>query len=228
MTAAVTGINETNARNSGLDVDTVILSPMSHAGYYPGGKVMTMKVVFEKKTYRLLGAQIVGYDGVDKRIDVLATAIHAGMKATELKELDLAYAPPYSSAKDPVNMAGFIIDNIANGTLKQWHLADADKLPVDGSVTLLDTRTVGEYSRGHIEGFKNIPVDKLRDRLSEIERGKPVYVICQSGLRSYIACRILEGNGFEAYNFSGGFRFYDAVVNDRIMIESAYPCGMDK
>ena len=228
MTAATTGINETNARNSGLDVDTVILSPMSHAGYYPGGKVMTVKVVFEKKTYRLLGAQIVGYDGVDKRIDVLATAIHAGMKATQLKDLDLAYAPPYSSAKDPVNMAGFIIDNIANGKLKQWHLADADKLPVDGSVTLLDTRTVGEYSRGHIEGFKNIPVDELRDRLSEIEKGKPVYVICQSGLRSYIACCILEGNGFEAYNFSGGFRFYDAVVNDRIMIESAYSCGMDK
>lgn len=228
MTAATTGINETNARNSGLDVDTVILSPMSHAGYYPGGKVMTVKVVFEKKTYRLLGAQIVGYDGVDKRIDVLATAIHAGMKATQLKDLDLAYAPPYSSAKDPVNMAGFIIDNIANGTLKQWHLADADKLPVDGSVTLLDTRTVGEYSRGHIEGFKNIPVDELRDRLSEIEKGKPVYVICQSGLRSYIACCILEGNGFDAYNFSGGFRFYDAVVNDRMLIERAYSCGMDK
>jgi NADPH-dependent 2,4-dienoyl-CoA reductase/sulfur reductase-like enzyme/rhodanese-related sulfurtransferase len=228
MTAAATGINETNARNSGLDVDTVILSPMSHAGYYPGGKVMTVKVVFEKKTYRLLGAQIVGYDGVDKRIDVLATAIHAGMKATQLKDLDLAYAPPYSSAKDPVNMAGFIIDNIANGTLKQWHLADADKLPVDGSVTLLDTRTAGEYSRGHIEGFKNIPVDELRDRLSEIEKGKPVYVICQSGLRSYIACCILEGNGFEAYNFSGGFRFYDAVVNDRMLIERAYSCGMDK
>jgi rhodanese-related sulfurtransferase len=228
MTAAATGINETNARNSGLDVDTVILSPMSHAGYYPGGKVMTVKVVFEKKTYRLLGAQIVGYDGVDKRIDVLATAIHAGMKATQLKDLDLAYAPPYSSAKDPVNMAGFIIDNIANGTLKQWHLADADKLPMDGSVTLLDTRTAGEYSRGHIEGFKNIPVDELRDRLSEFEKGKPVYVICQSGLRSYIACRILEGNGFEAYNFSGGFRFYDAVVNDRMLIERAYSCGMDK
>ena len=126
MTAATTGINETNARKAGLDVDTVILSPMSHAGYYPGGKVMTMKVVFEKETYRLLGAQIVGYEGVDKRIDVLATAIHAGMKATELKDLDLAYAPPYSSAKDPVNMAGFMIDNISKGILKQWHLEDVD------------------------------------------------------------------------------------------------------
>jgi NADPH-dependent 2,4-dienoyl-CoA reductase/sulfur reductase-like enzyme/rhodanese-related sulfurtransferase len=226
MTAASTGVNEINARKAGLDVDTVILSPMSHAGYYPGGKVMTMKVVFEKETYRLLGAQIVGYEGVDKRIDVLATAIRAGLKATELKDVDLAYAPPYSSAKDPVNMAGFMVENIANGVLKQWHLADA--LPRDGSVTLLDTRTVGEFAGGHIDGFLNIPVDELRERLGELDKSKPVYVICQSGLRSYIACRILAGNGFECYNFSGGFRFYDAVMNDRCLIESATACGMDK
>ena len=228
MTAATTGMNETNARKAGLDVDTVILSPMSHAGYYPGGKVMTMKVVFEKETYRLLGAQIVGYEGVDKRIDVLATAIHAGMKATELKDLDLAYAPPYSSAKDPVNMAGFMIDNISKGILKQWHLEDVDLLPRDGSVTLLDVRTVREYGNGHIEGFKNIPVDELRERLDEIEKDKPVYVICQSGLRSYIGTRILEGNGYKAYNFSGGFRFYDAAMHDRSLIETATACGMDQ
>ena len=228
MTAATTGINETNARKAGLDVDTVILSPMSHAGYYPGGKVMTMKVVFEKETYHLLGAQIVGYEGVDKRIDVLATAIHAGMKATELKDLDLAYAPPYSSAKDPVNMAGFMIDNISKGILKQWHLEDVDLLPRDGSVTLLDVRTVREYGNGHIEGFKNIPVDELRERLDEIEKDKPVYVICQSGLRSYIGTCILEGNGYKAYNFSGGFRFYDAVMHDRCLIETATACGMDQ
>jgi rhodanese-related sulfurtransferase len=163
----------------------------------------------------------------NKRIDVLATAIHAGLKATQLKDLDLAYAPPYSSAKDPVNMAGFMIDNISKG-LKQWHLHDADKLLRDGSVILLDTRTAWEYSSGHIEGFVNIPVDELRERLDEIEPGKPVYVICQSGLRSYIATRILEGYGYEAYNFAGGFRFYDAVVNDRALIEKAYSCGMDK
>ena len=226
MTAATTGVNETNAKKAGLDVDTVILSPMSHAGYYPGGKVMTMKVVFEKETYRLLGAQIVGYEGVDKRIDVLATAIRAGLKATELKDLDLAYAPPYSSAKDPVNMAGFMVENIAKGVLKQWHLADA--LPRDGIVTLLDTRTTGEFAGGHIDGFTNIPVDELRERLDELDKSKPVYVICQSGLRSYIACRILAGNGFECYNFSGGFRFYDAVMHDRCLIESATACGMDK
>lgn len=228
MTAAVTGVNETNARKAGLDVDRVILSPMNHAGYYPGGKLMTMKVVFEKKTYRLLGAQIVGYDGVDKRIDVLAAAIHGGMKATGLKELDLAYAPPYSSAKDPVNMAGFMIENIEKGLLKQWFLEDLDKLSRDGSVTLLDVRTEGEYNRGNIDGFKNIPVDELRERLDEVEQGKPVYVICQSGLRSYIACRILAGYGYEAYNFAGGFRFYDAVTNDRCLIESASACGMDQ
>lgn len=176
MTAATTGINESHARETGLNVDTVILSPMSHAGYYPNGKVMTVKVVFEKKTYRLLGAQIIGYDGVDKRIDVLATAIHTGMKATQLKDLDLAYAPPYSSAKDPVNMVGFMVDNIEKGFLKQWHIKDIDTLFNDENVTMLDVRTSEEFNSGHIEGFKNIPVDELRERLEEIEKNKPVSV----------------------------------------------------
>ncbi|MBQ3553053.1 MAG: FAD-dependent oxidoreductase [Clostridia bacterium] len=228
LTAATTGLNETNAKKAGFNIDKVILSPMSHAGYYPGGKLMTVKVVFEKDTYRLLGAQILGFEGVDKRIDVLATAIYAGLKATQLKDLDLAYSPPYSSAKDPINMAGLLIDNIAKGKLKQWHLEDASALPLDGSVTLLDTRTAEEYAGGHIDGFRNIPVDELREHLSEIEPQKPVYVICQSGLRSYIATCILEGSGFTAYNFSGGFRLYDTVVNDRYLIETATACGMDK
>lgn len=227
MTAAVTGINEKTARSLGLDTDKVILSPMSHAGYYPGGKVMTMKVLFEKGSYRILGAQIVGFDGVDKRIDVLATAIRAGMKAYELIDLDLAYAPPYSSAKDPVNMAGYIIENIKNGIVKQWYYEDDETLPRDGSVTLLDTRTVQEYSKGHVNGFVNIPVDELRERIGELDKTKPVYVICQSGLRSYIASRILVGNGFDAYNFAGGFRFYDAVRNDKELNRTATPCGMD-
>ena len=228
LTAAATGVNETTAQKAGLDVDTVVLSPMSHAGYYPGGKLMTMKVVFEKETCRLLGAQIVGYEGVDKRIDVLASAIHAGLTAIQLKDLDLAYAPPYSSAKDPVNMAGFIVENLTKGIVKQFHIEDVSALPQDGSVTLLDTRTVEEYAGGHIDGFTNIPVDELRERLDELDKGKPVYVICQSGLRSYIACRILSENGFDCYNFSGGFRFYDAVVNDHRLIEQATVCGMDQ
>ncbi len=228
LTAAATGINEMNAIKAGLDVDTVILSPMNHAGYYPGGKLMTIKVVFERQTFRLLGAQMVGYAGVDKRIDVLATAIHAGLTAIQLKELDLAYAPPYSSAKDPVNMAGFMAENLSKGVVKQFHIADISGLPCDGSVTLLDARTAAEYAGGHIEGFRNIPVDELRDRLDEVEQGKPVYVICQSGLRSYIACRILAGYGYETYNFAGGFRFYDAVTRERRLIESATACGMDQ
>lgn len=228
LTAASTGINERTAKALGIDCDKVILSPLSHAGYYPGGRLMTMKVVFEKGTYRLLGAQIIGSEGVDKRIDVLATAIRAGMKATELKELDLAYAPPYSSAKDPVNIAGFIIDNIAKGLVRQWYMEEADALPRDGRVILLDVRTAEEYEHGHIDGFINIPVDELRDRLTELDRKKPVYIICQSGLRSYIADRILTGYGFDCYNFAGGFRFYAAVKRNQAMSRSATACGMNQ
>lgn len=227
MTAAATGISEKTAKALDIAADKVILSPMSHAGYYPGGRVMTLKVLFEKDTYRLLGAQIVGFEGVDKRIDVLATAIRAGMKAYELTELDLAYAPPYSSAKDPVNMAGYIIENIKNGIVKQWYYENDKTLPRDGSVTLLDTRTSLEYSRGHVEGFVNLPVDELRERIKELDKSKPVYVICQSGLRSYIASRILIGNDFDAYNFAGGFRFYAAVHNDKALNKKSTPCGMD-
>lgn len=228
MTAASTGVNEHNAKKAGLDADAVILSPMSHAGYYPGGKLMTMKIVFEKENYRLLGAQIVGYEGVDKRIDVLAAAIHAGMTAIQLKDLDLAYAPPYSSAKDPVNMAGFMAENLAKGVMKQFRIEDINRLSQDGSVTLLDVRTAGEYASGHVKGFRLIPVDELRERLDEIDRDKPVYIMCQSGLRSYIACRILAGYGFDTYNFAGGYRYYDTVVNDRCLIESAASCGKDR
>ena len=227
MTAASTGINEKTAKALGLSTDKVIISPMSHAGYYPGGKMMTMKVLFEKDTYRLLGAQIVGFDGVDKRIDVIATAIRAGMKAYELAELDLAYAPPYSSAKDPVNMAAYIVENIKNGVVKQWYYEDTESLQRDENVTLLDTRTPTEYSRGHVEGFINIPVDELRERLSELDSSKPVYVICQSGLRSYIATRILAGNGLDCYNFAGGFRFYDAVHQEKALNKKSTPCGME-
>lgn len=228
LTAASVGLTEKAAKDLGYDFESVILSPSSHAGYYPGATTMTMKVVFDKSSLKILGAQIVGYDGVDKRIDVIATAILAGLKATELKDLELAYAPPYSSAKDPVNMAGFIIDNIASGIVKQFHINEIDTLPKDGSGTLLDTRTEKEYSRGHVEGFINIPVDSLRERLSEIDKTKPVYVMCQSGLRSYISCRILTGEGFDCYNFAGGYRFYESVTNEKIQSEGSYPCGMDK
>ena len=228
MTAAVTGINEKAAQAAGIDYEKVILFPASHAAYYPGARTMTMKVLFEKASLRLLGAQIVGYEGVDKRIDVLATAIRFGAKATDLTELDLAYAPPYSSAKDPVNMAGFMIENIATGKVKQFHWHDVAALPRDGSVQLLDTRTAGEYRRGHAEGFVNIPVDELRERLGELDKSKPVYVMCQSGLRSYISCRILSNLGFDCYNFSGGYGFYSTVTSDKMLCPTNYPCGMEK
>ena len=228
MTVAGTGLTEKVAKSMGIDCESVVLSPASHAGYYPGAKVMTMKVVFEKDTWKLLGAQIVGTEGVDKRLDVLATAMHAGMKANMLKDLDLAYAPPFSSAKDPVNMAGFMIENIRNGFVKQYHWDEIADLPRDGSVTLLDARTVWEYQQGHIDGYINIPVDDLRERMNEIDDSKPVYVICQSGLRSYIACRILTQNGFDCYNFSGGYRFYASVIHEKQMSECTYPCGMEK
>lgn len=189
---------------------------------------MTMKVVFEKGSGRLLGAQIVGGDGVDKRIDVLATALRAGMTAADLTELDLAYAPPYSSAKDPVNMAGYMIENLLTGKVQQFRLDDLAALPRDGSVTLLDTRTPEEYRRGHADGFINLPLDELRERLGELDPAKPVYVMCQSGLRSYVACRILSQHGFHCYNFAGGYRFYEAVTTDRCQSRQAYACGMDK
>ena len=228
LTAAATGLNETAARKAGLDVEAVILSPMNHAGYYPGGRVMTMKAVFARDTGKLLGAQIVGADGVDKRIDVLATAIRAGMTAADLTELDLAYAPPYSSAKDPVNMAGYMMENIRRGLVRQFRLEDLDALPRDGSVALLDTRTTAEYRRGHADGFVNLPLDDLRDRLGELDPAKPVYVMCQSGLRSYLACRLLTQHGFACRNFAGGYRFYEAVITDRCQSDQAWPCGMDR
>ncbi len=228
MTAASTGINEKEAQAAGIDYDKVVLSPENHASYYPGSATMTIKVLWERGSLRLLGAQIVGRAGVDKRIDVLATAIRAGMKATQLTELDLAYAPPYSSAKDPVNMAGFMIENIVTGKVKQFHWQELESLPRDGSVTLLDARTAGEYGNGHVEGFVNIPVDELRDNLDRLDPSKPVYVMCQSGLRSYLACRLLTQRGFDCWNFSGGYRFYQMVNGDRLACASSYPCGMER
>ncbi len=227
-TIATTGINEKTASALGLDYDYVILSPNSHASYYPGAKAMTMKVLYEKGSLRLLGAQIIGKEGVDKRIDVLATAMYARLNAAQLKELDLAYAPPYSSAKDPVNMAGFMIENLANGMVKQIHLPALKDLPQDGSVTLLDTRTQEEYIRGHAAGFQNIPVDELRERLQELPQDKPVYVMCQTGLRSYAACRILTQYGYDSWNISGGYAFYRAVMLEQRAQEEAYACGMER
>ena len=227
LTVAATGLNEETAQAAGLDYETVILSPLSHAGYYPGGTVMTMKVLYEKGSLRLLGAQIVGGDGVDKRLDVLATAMQAGLTVTALKELDLAYAPPFSSAKDPVNMAGFMAENLEAGLVKQFTWQQVDSLPRDGSVNLVYVRTPEEYADGHAPGFVNIPVDQLRQRLGEIDPSKPVYLICQSALRSYLACRVLEQLGYTASHLAGGYRLYGSVALDRLASQHAFPCGIE-
>ena len=226
MTVAATGLNEAAARAAGIAFDKTVTFSASHATYYPGATNMTVKTLFSPETGRLFGAQIVGFEGVDKRIDVLAAAVRMGMTGEALTELELSYAPPYSSAKDPVNMAGYVIENVRSGLVRQYHWHDVEALPRDGSVILLDTRTPAEYGRGHIEGAVNLPLDELRERLPELERGKPIYVNCHSGLRSYLACRILMQNGFECYNLSGGYRFYQIVIHEREDHRPAYPCGL--
>jgi len=211
LTVASTGINEKTAKKLALNFDKSFTYSPSHASYYPGAVNMSIKLIFETPSGKILGAQVVGYDGVDKRCDVLATAIRANMTARELTELELCYAPPFSSAKDPVNMAGYVVENLLSGKVKNFHWHDVEKLPRDGSVILLDTRTVLEYENGHIEGFINIPLDSLRERLSELDKNKPVYVTCQIGLRGYVAARILSQNGYDTFNLSGGYRLYISI-----------------
>lgn len=219
MTVATTGLNEKSAKAAEIDYDKTYIYSGSHAGYYPGANNMSIKALWDKKSLKIIGAQIIGFDGVDKRMDVLAAAIRFGAKITDLTELELCYAPPFGSAKDPVNMLGFVAENIVTGKLKQFFWSDVENLPRDGSVTLLDVRTITEVRRGKIEGFINIPLDSLRERIGEVPRDKPVYVHCHSGLRSYIACRILAGNGYECFNLAGGWRLYESVINEKTVPE---------
>lgn len=219
MTVATTGLNEKGAKSAGIDYDKTYIYSGSHASYYPGSNNMSIKALWDKKTLKILGAQIIGFDGVDKRMDVLAAAIRFGAKITDLTELELCYAPPFGSAKDPVNMLGFVGENIVTGKIKQFFWHDVENLPRDGSVTLLDVRTATEVSRGKIDGFINIPLDSLREHISEIPKNKPVYVHCHIGTRSYIACRILAGNGYDCFNLAGGWRLYESVINERTVPE---------
>lgn len=208
LTAATTGINEQTAQRLGLDYDKVYYNGMSHASYYPGAELMIMKILFEKPTGRILGAQIVGKSGTDKRADLLAIAIRAQMTARDLAGFELCYAPPYSSAKDPLNTVGLMIENLLAGRVYQYHWHDVASLPRDGSATLLDIRTPQEYAKGALAGFTNLPLDTLREHLDELDKSKPIYLCCQSGLRSYLASRILLQKGFTAAHLCGGFWFY--------------------
>lgn len=219
MTVATTGLNEKSAQENKIDYDKAYIYSSSHASYYPNGNMMSIKALWDKKSLKIIGAQITGFDGVDKRMDVIASAIRFGGKITDLTQLELCYAPPFSSAKDPVNMLGFTAENIISGKIKQFFWNEVEALPRDNSVTLLDVRTVTEFKRGKIDGFINIPLDSLRARIDEIPKDKPVYVHCHSGLRSYIACRILQGNGYDCYNLAGGWRLYESVINEKTVPE---------
>ena len=214
MTVATTGINEKTAKRLNLSYDKVFLFSGNHASYYPNSENMSIKVIFEKETGKILGVQIFGFEGTDKRCDVFATAIRFGATAKDLTNLELCYAPPYSSAKDPVNMAGFVIENIINKNVKNFHWNDIESIKNQEDIILLDIRTEYEYENGFIDGFINIPLDNLRDNLDKLDKNKKIYVSCQIGLRGYIGCRILSQNGYDCYNLSGGYRLYNTIYNE--------------
>ncbi len=213
LTAGCTGANEKSLRAAKRDYRVVHLHPNSHAGYYPGASPIALKLIYEPYTGMVLGAQAVGKDGVDKRIDVIATAIAAGMSVDDLAELELSYAPPYGSAKDPVNLAGMVAQNVENGlvAMATWDQVDAlDR----GTIALLDVREHDEVAKGIIEGAMHIPLGELRGRLSEIPHGREVVVYCQSGQRSYNAARILAQNGFRVRNLSGAYKTWKAAPRE--------------
>lgn len=210
LVAASTGINEKTAVALGIAWQSVVLNPASHATYYPGGGSLMMKLLYEPGTGRILGAQIWGGEGVDKRIDVLSTAIRAELDAKGLAALELAYAPPFSSAKDPVNIAGYMIEDVRAGMVRQFTWRDVHALRDEPGALLLDVRTEQEYAAGHIEGALHIPLDELREHLPP--RGQDVYVYCQGGMRSYVACRMLTQKGYACYSLSGGYVFYQSVM----------------
>ena len=207
MTAGGTGLTETELRAAGMDYRKVYTHQNGHAAYYPGTAPLFLKVLFDPAGGKLLGAQVLGWDGVDKRIDVLAVAIRAGMTVYDLEHLELAYAPPYGAAKDPVNMAGFLGANLLRGDIDVWYPEDYPDCA--GRVTILDVRTPAEYEAWHIPGAVLLPYTELRQRLAEVPRDKPVYTYCRSGFRSYIAYCVLKQNGWDDVAFlSGGMMTY--------------------
>lgn len=212
ITAAYTGLSEKQAAALGIDYGKSHTFSPNHATYYPAPQYMSVKTLYDKSDGKILGVQIVGGEGVDKRCDVLATAIRAGMTAHDLTNLELCYAPPYGSAKDPVNMVGYTIENLLTGKVKNFYPEDVEALRARDDVTLLDTRTPYEYARGHIDGFVNVPLDDLRKSLNLIDKNKPVYLTCQVGQRGYVAARILSQYGYDVYNLSGGYNLYRAIL----------------
>ena len=209
LTAGITGASEKQLREADMDYEKIYVHPADHASYYPGARQISLKLLFDPGDGSILGAQAVGAKGVDKRIDVLATALRAGEKVQDLQHEELAYAPPYGAAKDPVNYAGFVASNVMSGDMKICHVEDvADP---DPDQMLLDVRTPAEVQAGTIPGARNVPIDELRERLDELPRDKEMLVFCKVGLRGYLACRVLEQNGFECRNLTGGYETYRAA-----------------
>lgn len=209
LTAASTGNNERNLKRLNIEHKVIYVHPNSHASYYPGATQMSIKLIFNAEG-KILGAQALGYDGVEKRIDVIATTMRLGGTVYDLTELELCYAPPFSSAKDPVNMAGFVAENVLQGRMEPMTFEALEDYDKENSI-LLDVRTEMEYNNGHIEGAVNIPVDDLRNKLGELDKNKEILEYCQVGLRGYIANRILAQNGFKVKNLTGGYKSYSML-----------------
>lgn len=209
LTVAMTGWSESRLRASDRPHRVIHTHPASHAGYYPGAEQMALKLLVDPADDEILGAQIVGGDGVDKRIDVIATAMAAGLTASSLSELELAYAPQYGSAKDAVNLAGYVAENVARGVTRtlQWHELDG---AVAGGATLIDVRSPGEHAAGGIPGSRNLPLDELRTRHAELPAGQPVVVHCQVGQRGHTAARLLGQLGYDVHNLDGGYLTWSA------------------
>ena len=206
--AAITGASEKVLRRAGVAYRKAYVHPAHHAGYYPGAEAMTLKILFDPGTGRILGAQGVGGAGVDKRIDVLSVAIQAGMTVFDLEEMELAYSPQFGSAKDPVNMAGFVAAGLVRGEHPQVDMEAALDGPPDDRTIILDVRTAKEFGDGHLPGAINIPVDELRGRIGELPRDRRILAYCQVGQRGYIATRILLQGGFDVANLGGGYKTY--------------------
>lgn len=227
LTAASTGLNEKKLKQLGItNYKSIHLHPLSNAGYYPTAVPITLKVIFEYPSGKIFGAQAIGESGVEKRIDVIATAISAGMTAPQLQELELAYAPPFSSAKDPVNMAGYVADNIINGLVDSVPMTEIDEI-VKNQEYLIDVTTQEEYEEGHIEGAMNYPLDELRERMEELPKDKEIYVYCRVGIRGYIANRILSQKGYKVRNIAGGFLSYLELKNtacDAVQTDGRIAC----
>jgi NADPH-dependent 2,4-dienoyl-CoA reductase/sulfur reductase-like enzyme/rhodanese-related sulfurtransferase len=211
LTVAMTGASEKALAKTGIEYEKLYLHPANHVSYYPGAEQMHIKLLFSKPEGKVLGAQIIGSGGVDKRIDIFAVAIRAGLTVFDLQELELAYAPPYGSGKDAVNMAGFAASNILEGTVEVIHWNQLDE-----NDCILDVRSPGEFKRGHVSSAVHIPVDEIRSRLDELPNNTVINVYCATGVRSYIACRILMQNGFIARNISGGYVTYCSDQNKEV------------